>query len=147
MALAQGDSVATRMFGIEIDGLNIAQFQQVQGVSSTISVIETRENRPDGKQVIRKLPGNSSSGDITLRRGRSADRQLWDWFVQARSGDIQGARRNGSIVLFDYQGGEVARFNFTNGWLSKLDISNLSSADNTPVIEECVITHEGFELA
>ena len=34
MAPAPGDPVATRNFGIEIDGVNIAQFRDVQGVST-----------------------------------------------------------------------------------------------------------------
>src|SRR5262249_4300146 len=135
MALAPGDPVASRIFGIEIDGVNIAQFRDVQGVSNTISVIEVRENRPNGQQVIRKVPGNSSSGDITLRRGKTADRSLWEWFKQVRDGDVQGARRNGSVILYDYQRGEVARYNFTNGWPSKLDISNLSVPGNDTVVE------------
>jgi phage tail-like protein len=147
MALAPGDPVASRIFGIEIDGVNIAQFRDVQGVSNTISVIEVRENKPNGQQVIRKVPGNSSSGDITLKRGKTADRALWEWFKQVRDGDVQGARRNGSVILYDYQRGEVARYNFTNGWPSKLDISSLSAPGNDTVVEECVISHEGIELA
>jgi phage tail-like protein len=147
MALAPGDPVASRIFGIEIDGVNIAQFRDVQGVSNTISVIEVRENKPNGQQVIRKVPGNSSSGDLTLKRGKTADRALWEWFKQVRDGDVQGARRNGSVILYDYQRGEVARYNFTNGWPSKLDISSLSAPGNDTVVEECVISHEGIELA
>jgi phage tail-like protein len=148
MALAQYDVIAARMFGVEIDGLSTALFQQVQGISHTISVIEFRHNTSQGVQYIRKLPGNHSAGDITLKRGLSADRLLWDWFVYCRDGDLAPGhgRRHGSIVLFDYQKGEMERYNFEDGWISKLDISNLSSADNTPVIEECVITHHGIVL-
>jgi phage tail-like protein len=147
MALAPGDPVATRNFGIEIDGVNIAQFRDVQGVSNTIAPIEIRENTPSGQQVIRKVPGQSVSADVTLKRGKTADRALWEWFKQVRDGDIKGARRNGSVVLYDYQRGEVARYNFTNGWPSKLDISNLSATGTDTVVEECVISHEGIELA
>ncbi len=147
MALAPGDPVASRIFGIEIDGVNIAQFRDVQGISNTIQVIEIRENNKSGQQVIRKVPGNTSSGDITLKRGKTGDRSLWEWFKQVRDGDVQGARRNGSVILYDYQHGEVARYNFRNGWPSKLDISALSAPGNDTVIEECVICHEGVELA
>jgi phage tail-like protein len=147
MALASGDVVATRLFGIEIDGVNIAQFREVAGVNNTVAVIEHRENTPDGKQVLKKLPGNSSAGDITLRRGKSADKALWEWFKQVRDGDVKGARRNGSVILYDYEHGEVARYNFVNGWPSRLSITNLASPGNDVVVEECVISHEGLELA
>jgi phage tail-like protein len=147
MALASGDVVATRLFGIEIDGVQIAQFRDVAGVSNTIAPIEYRENTPGGVQVLKKLPGNQTAGDITLRRGKSGDRALWDWFKQVRDGDIAGARRNGSVILYDYEQGEVARYNFVNGWPSKLSITNLTAPGNDVVVEECVITHEGLELA
>lgn len=147
MALAQGDPVATRLFGIEIDGVNIAQFQEVGGITNTIQPIEHRENTPGGQQVIKKLPGNVSSGDITLKRGKSADRTLWQWFRQVRDGDIAGARRNGSVILYDYERGEVSRYNFRNGWPSRLNISTLSAPGQSAVIEECVISHEGLDMA
>jgi phage tail-like protein len=147
MPLAAGDVVATRLFGIEIDGVQIAQFRDVAGIQNSINAIEYRENTPDGIQVLKKLPGNQSSTDITLRRGKSADRALWEWFKQVRDGDIAGARRNGSIILYDYEQGEVARYNFVNGWPSRLSITNLTAPGNDVVVEECVITHEGVELA
>jgi phage tail-like protein len=147
MALASGDVVATRLFGIEIDGVTIAQFREVAGITNAITVIEHRENTKDGKQVLKKLPGNQTSGDITLRRGKSSDRALWEWFKQVKDGDVAGARRHGSIILYDYEHGEVARYNFVNAWPSKLSITNLGAQGNDVVVEECVISHEGLELA
>ena len=146
MALASGDVLVARLFGLEIDGVTIAQFREIQGISNTIGVIEHRENTPDGIQVLRKLPGNRGSTDITLRRGKSGDRELWNWFLQAQDGDIAGARRNGSIILFDFERGEVARYNFLNGWPQTLRITNLASPGNEVLFEECIITHEGVEL-
>src|ERR1700754_2787471 len=123
MPLASGDVVATRQFGIEIDGVQIAQFREVAGIANTITAIELRENTPSGEQELKKLPGNAASGDITLRRGKSGDLALWDWFKQIRDGDVAGARRNGSIILYDYELGEVARYNFVIGWPSRLAIT------------------------
>jgi len=145
--MASQDPVATRLFGIEIDGVNIAQFRDVSGASMTIGVIELRQNTPNGQQVVRKFPGQATAGDITLRRGKTADRALWEWHKQVRDGDITGARRNGSIILFDYQRGEVARYNFHAGWPSKLSITNLTSPGTDLVIEECVISCESIEMA
>jgi phage tail-like protein len=147
MTLPTGDAVANNLFGIEIDGVTIAQFREVGGVQSTVQVIEHRENTKDGQHVIKKLPGNRASGDITLRRGKTSDEGLWKWFKQVQDGDIEGARRNGSVVLFDFQRGEIARFNFHNGWPQKLSITNLAAPGNEVLIEECIITHEGIALA
>jgi len=147
MPLATGDAVANNLFGVEIDGVTIAQFREVVGIQSTVQVIEHRENTKDGVHVIRKLPGNRASGDITLRRGKTADGGLWKWFKQVQDGDIDGARRNGSIVLFDFERGEVGRFNFTNGWPQKLSVASLAAVGNEVLIEECIITHEGLAPA
>ncbi len=147
MGLPIGDAVANNLFGIEIDGVTIAQFREVAGIQTTIQVIEHRENTPEGVHVIRKIPGNRASGDITLRRGKTADRGLWNWHKQVQDGDMPGARRNGSVILFDYERGEVARYNFVNGWPSRLSITNLAAPGNEVLIEECVITHEGLSLA
>jgi phage tail-like protein len=147
MGLPIGDAVANNLFGIEIDGVTIAQFREVSGIQTTIQAIELRENTPEGVHVIRKIPGNRASGDITLRRGKTADRGLWNWHKQVQDGDIAGARRNGSIILFDFERGEVARYNFVNGWPVRLSITNLAAPGNEILVEECVITHEGLTLA
>jgi len=147
MPLAQGDVVAARLFGVEIDGIYIAQFREIQGIVNEVTPIELRECTPDGLQVVTKMPGGRVVGDITLKRGKSADRGLWDWFKQVQDGDINGARRNGSIILFDFERGEVARYNFIKGWPRKVSVSNPVAAGNEPLIEECVIVHEGVELA
>jgi phage tail-like protein len=147
MPLPTGDAVANNLFGIEIDGVTIAQFREVAGITSTVTPIEHRENTKDGVHVIKKLPGNRTSGDITLRRGKTQDAGLWKWFKQVQDGDMDGARRNGSVVLFDFERGEVARYNFLNGWPTKLSITNLAAPGNEVLIEECVITHEGLALA
>ena len=53
--------------------------------------------------------------DIVLRRGKVADPAFWTWIKQVQDGKIDEARKNGSIVLYDYAHGEVSRFNFEAG--------------------------------
>ena len=36
-------------FAVEIDGVAIAQFSEVSGITSELDVIELKENTPDGK--------------------------------------------------------------------------------------------------
>jgi len=64
-----------------------------------------------------------------------------------QDGNIDGARKNGSVVLYDYQQGEIARFNFVNAWPSKVSLGALQAAGNDVLLEECVITHEGVAPA
>lgn len=147
MALAEGDAVAGYAWQVEIDSVPIAQFKELSGISSQVQVIEHRENRAGGVSVLKKLPGQISSGDITLRKGKTSDRTLWDWHKLIQEGDVAGARKNGSVVLYDYQRGEVARYNFVNGWPSAVSIGSLSAGGSDVLLEECTIVHEGLSLA
>jgi phage tail-like protein len=141
------DGIAGYTFKIEIDDhQEIAQFKEVSGLSSEVQVIEHRENTIAGKEVIKKLPGQKKYGDITLKRGKTDSKKLWEWHKQVQDGKIDEARKNASIVLFDYSGGEIARYNLTNCWPSKVSIASLSAGSNDVLMEECVIVHEGVTL-
>jgi phage tail-like protein len=141
------DGIAGYTFKIEIDDhQEIAQFKEVSGLSSEVQVIEHRENTITGKEVVKKLPGQKKYGDITLKRGKTDSKKLWEWHKKVQDGKIDEARKNASIVLFDYAGGEIARYNLTNCWPSKVSIGSLQAGSNDVLMEECVIVHEGVTL-
>jgi phage tail-like protein len=141
------DALAGYHFSIEIDGVSIAQFREVAGLSAEIQTIEHRENKPGGLPVLKKLPGAQKFGDITLKRGRTDSNDLWNWLKTVQDGKIDDARKNGSVVLFDYANGEKGRFNFTNGWPSKVSLGSMAAGGNDVLVEECTITHEGLAVA
>lgn len=145
--MGEGDASASYTFQIEIEGVPIAQFKEVGGISSEVQVIEHRENKLKGIPVMKKLPGSRKFADLSLKRGKTKDTELWKWHKQVTDGDIDGARKNGSIVLYDYKRGEIGRYNFTAGWPSKVSIGNLTAQGNEILIEECTIAHEGIEFA
>ena len=98
--------------------------------------------------VIKKLPGAQKCGDITLKRGKTDNKALWDWIKQVQDGNIDGARKNGSIVLYDYEHGESRRFNFINALaVEGQSIGTLQAGGNEVLIEECTIVHEGLAPA
>lgn len=147
MPLPEGDAIGASQWQIEIDGITIAQFKELSGVSSEVQVIDHRENKPGGIPVHKKLPGLAANGDLTLSRGKTSDNTLWAWHQMVRDGDIAGARKNGSVVLYDYERGEVARYNFTNGWPAKVSIGALQAGSNDVLLESCTIAHEGLNPA
>lgn len=141
------DALSGYNFSIEIDSIAIAQFREVSGLSAEITTIEHRENNPKGLPVLKKLPGSRKYGDITLKRGRTDSKVLWDWIKQVQDGKIDDARKNGSIVLYDYAGSEKSRFNFLNAWPSKVSIGSMQAGGSEVLLEECTITHEGVAPA
>lgn len=141
------DLLTTFAFHVELDGVDIGAFKEASGVESETEVIEYKEATKDGMLVIRKLPGAMKWSDITLKRRVDSSTALWEWRKQVEEGDIDGARRNGSIVLYDSRHSEVARWNFESGWPSKWKGADLNAGENETAVEEVVITHEGLRRA
>lgn len=128
-------------FLVELDGITRAAFTEVTGLDTTIEPVDYREGGENG--TVRKLPGLTRFGNITLRWGMTADRELYDWHRQAVLGNVQ--RKNGSIVVLDRQGAEVARWNFVNAWPTKYDIPDFNSTANQAAVEALELVHEGVE--
>lgn len=140
------DPIASYAFHVEIDSITIAQFKEVGGLSISVGVIEHRANALKGQPVLRKLPGTMKFEDIVLSRGKVNDPAFWTWMKTVEGGNIDDARKNGSIVLFDYSHGEVTRFNFRAGWPSKVEIGKLQAASDSVLLETVTITHEHLEV-
>lgn len=140
------DPLASYCFHVEITGVTIAQFKTVTGLSISMGIIEHRSNKLKGLPVLRKLPGSVSYSDIVLSRGKINDPAFWTWIKTVQDGKIDEARKDGSIVLFDYGHGEVTRFNFTAGWPSKVEIATLDATQDAVLLETVTITHEKLEV-
>lgn len=146
MAIGE-DALAVYSFQVEIDGITLAQFREVSGLSLEIKVIEHVECTPGGKEIIKKMAGPKKWADLSLKRGKTDNKEWWEWINSVHSGNIDQARRHGSIVLYDYALGERARFNFRNAWPSKVSIGGLKAGGTEVAIEECTLVHEGLEIA
>jgi phage tail-like protein len=136
------DALASYHFAVEIDNTEIAQFSELSGITSEIDVIDLKENGFDGKPVVKKLPGSRKPPTITLKRARNASMDLWNWHYAMYQGKVSDARRNGSVILYDFEFGEVARYNFTNGWVSKISMGAAKAGANEVLTEECTIVCE-----
>jgi phage tail-like protein len=147
MALGTDDVVAGYSYSVEIDQVEIAQFNEFSGATLEIQVIEHRANNPRGLPIIKKAPGALKAGDLTLKKGKTESRALHDWITQVERGQIDQARKNGSVVIYDYSRNEVARYNFINGWPSKWALGALKSGANEVLHEDITITHEGLTQA
>lgn len=128
-------------FLVEIDGITRAAFHQVSGFDSAIDVIEHREGGQN--TTTRKLPGMTKYANILLKWGITDDLQLFEWHRQAVQGDLQ--RKNGSIVLLNRKGEEVARWNFVRAWPSKYTAPELTAEGGDVAIESLELAHEGLE--
>lgn len=144
MAHRDGDPYGNFNFIVEIDGIEVAGFSEVSGISSETEVIEYRTgNDPAGS--VRKLPGQHKYGDITLKRGITGSDALWQWRKTVTDGNLQ--RRSASIILLDETRQEVMRWNLLDSWPSKYVVAELKATGNDVAIETLVIACERIELA
>jgi phage tail-like protein len=138
------DPLVSLSFALEINGVLSGYFTEIAGLGSETQVVEMQHTLPDGKVVIRKVPGTEKWQDVTLKRGITSDMQLWEWRQQVVDGDIDGARSPGTITMYKTNGEAVARWNFANAWPSKITGPSLKSDDNSFGVEEIVMVHEGM---
>ncbi len=142
MATGRVDPYAQYNFLVEIDGVTRAGFTEVGGLTTEQDAIDYRDGNETA--TVRKLPGLRKYSNITLKRGFTQDKELWQW----RKTTIDGLteRRSGSIVLLDEGRNEVLRWNFREGWIIKWEGPALKATANETAIESLEIVHEGLEL-
>jgi len=141
-----GDPIASYLYMLKIDGMQMAQFQKVSGLGVEVTVIDHQDNTESGLPRYRKLPGHVKFGDITLARGRVNNNDFWDWIRKVQDGKIDDARKGGSVILLDYTHSPVQTFNFRNGWPSKVELGDQDASSDDVLLETVTIVHEGVEL-
>ncbi|GAA2241458.1 hypothetical protein GCM10010401_12790 [Rarobacter faecitabidus] len=148
------DPIIAQNFFLEVDGEVITQLISVSGLDIEVGVAKATQAGAEGqKQQVKALGQSVESPDLSLTRVAPIDitnDAMWKWFSDIRSGglvatDRAAKRKNGSIVLYDSARGEVARFNFFNGWPSKISTDQLSVDSNEVVKETITIAIERLE--
>lgn len=141
----ESDPLVGFTFGLEIDQLQMGFFTEVSGLGSSNEVIEHKVVDNQGHEITQKIPGRLTWEDISLKRGITGTLDMWKWRDDVEQGKMSSARRNGSIIMYDRDYAEVARWNFENGWPSKITGPSLNAGSNDLGIEEVTIAHEGID--
>ena len=129
-------------FVVEIDGVEVGTFSEVDLPEATIEAIEYRDGS-DPTSGARKLPGRVSYTNVVLRRGLSGRTDLWEWFKSTRDGNLQ--RRNAAILLLDEGRQPVQRWLLRDAWPVRYAFSRLEGRGNEIVIETLELAYEGFD--
>jgi phage tail-like protein len=145
MALPDLDKSVGHSFGLEFDGIQIKQIQEVSGLKMEQDIIELKQNSSDGKYVIKKVSGSLKAGELTLTRGLTEDASFEKLIKASRFGEMGDARKNGAIVVYDYEGNPLKRYKLTNAWPKSLEIGTIKATDASVLTEKLVITYESLE--
>ena len=146
MALPDLDSSVGHSFGLEFDGVQIKSITEVSGLKLEQDVIELKQNGPDGKFMIKKLPGRPKAGEVTLTRGLTADQGFEKWVKDSHFGKMADVRKGGAIIVYDYEGTAIKRYKLTAAWPKSLEIGSLKAGDTSVLTEKLVLTFEMIEV-
>jgi phage tail-like protein len=132
-------------FGVQFSGGVSGAFRECSGLDGDLAMVEYKASGPDGKFIHLKVPGREAAHDITLKRGVTDSLEFWDWFQKVLDGNMDDARKNGTITLFSPAGKAVAKFDFVEAWPTKIAGPAFNAGSNDIAIEELTITHTGYK--
>ncbi len=138
----RNDPYAQFNFLLEIEGITAAGFTEVGGLSAESDIIEYREGSDPAR--MRKLPALFKFSNITLKRGYTQNRELWEWRKTTLDGVTQ--RKQGAIILLDEARNPVLRWEFSEGWISKYEGPALNATANEAAVESIEIAIEDLQL-
>jgi phage tail-like protein len=143
--MPEQQTIGTYYFKLTLGGAESAGFfKECTGLSSEHQVVTHTSADEQGKSMVQKFPGQLQWSNITLKRGVDADNTLWAWRQEVIDGKIEGARKDGTIEVVDWEGSPVTTYSFRRGWPCKYTAPGLNASGNDILVEEMEIAHEGF---
>lgn len=128
-------------FHVEIDGLIVAGFSEVSGLQVEI---ETEDYREGGvNDFVRKMPKVAKSPNLILKRGITDSDILWKWHQETVNGNVE--RKNGRIILMDYQGNEKWRWTFEEAFPVRWAGPDFRADGSTVAVESLELVHHGIK--
>jgi phage tail-like protein len=137
---SRNDPYAAFNFVVEIDNVTVAGFSECSGLNTETDAIEYRTGNMD--ITVAKLPGLKKFGNITLKRGFTADPDLWNWRKKVLDGKTE--RQSGSIVLKNEAREDAVRWNFYEAWPRKWEGPAFNAKTNEVAIETLELVCEGI---
>lgn len=134
--------VSAHRFMVELDGMLVAGFSEVSGLSVET---ETEEIREGGlNQYVHRLPSRTKLVPLILKRGMTLSNDLWNWYADVIRGRF--TRKSGSIILYNEMEQEFRRWNFYDAYPTKWIGPELHATNSEVAVEQIELTHNGFKL-
>lgn len=145
-------------FAVYLDGDSpisaLAGFDKIRDIGDRLDIRDVKEG---GCPVMRRYPRRSQANAITLVKGLTWDRRLYEWYEEVsnwgRSATDPDYRRTLSILMLDelHAGGasvpiEVWRWDLLKAWPSEWRGPTLDSMASEFAVEQLVIQHEGMSV-
>ena len=122
-----------------------AAFSECDGLEMSMEPKTIREGGRNSGPV--HLSGAVSYGQLTLKRGMTANLDLWKWFERVNARGNGGLRGTAEVVMLAGDGTtEQLRFRLGGCLPVKLKGSPLNAKDGQIAVEEMQVAYESLEL-
>lgn len=132
-------------FLIEIQGVAFAGFRSMSDLRIQVAEVAHHEG---GSLIPKKEPGRVTIPDVTLTRGATNDRDLWDWMQETvAAGSIlvdPAQKRTIDLVQQDRAGTEIARWTLHNCWPKEFMAGSWDNEVDENVITEIILAMDFF---
>ena len=142
------ERITTATFLFEVDGLEIGQFMEVNGLEVEVSVESVEEGGENG--FVHRLPGRMSWPNITLKRGVTQSNNLLDWLNKSSgekfaSGGNTLTRSSAAITLLGPSQKRLRAWEFVDVFPVKWKGPEFAADSNGAATEQLEIAHHGFK--
>jgi phage tail-like protein len=125
-------------FTITIDGVEIAVFSELVGITSGLDPTALTLARDQRRRLtLKKLPGKRTPPTVTLKRGLTRNLEIWAWHEDAV--DRAAARRDATLVAFNTAGEPVVRFDLAAAWPALIEIGAVQAGASQLLLETVTI--------
>jgi phage tail-like protein len=119
-------------------------FSDVDGLEMNLEPKTIREGGRNTGPV--HMAGGVGYGQLSLKRGMTANFDLWNWFEAVASPGNGGLRGSADIVMLAGDGTQQAQFRLTGCLPIKLKAPALNAKEGLIAIEEMAIVYESMTL-
>jgi len=133
------------IFYVEIEGINVAQFSEVNGLQIEI---ETESYREGGKNdFVYNFPKGIKYQPLVLKRGITDIDELWKWYKEVRGGKID--KKNVTVRMYRNYKDRMANdakwsWTFQKAYPIKWTGPALKADSNTIAFESIELVHQGI---
>jgi phage tail-like protein len=129
-------------FYVAIEGMPQAVFAEASGLNIEMAVEEVEEG--GNNDFVHRIPGRSKLTNLTLKRGITNSNEFLTWALEVAHGKL--TKRNLSVVLYNPDGSEFMRWDYTKAYPVKWNGPQLKSDDTANAIESLELAYEGMKI-
>ncbi|HVX16567.1 MAG TPA: phage tail protein [Acidimicrobiales bacterium] len=137
-------------FLLEVDGVEIGRFVEVEGLQVTIDVVTVAEGGQNG--FVHKFPGRMTWPDLVFKRGLTKSDSLLDWINKVAGDGFAGAgnkvtRNTAAVTVLDAAGNRLRSWEVEGAFPVQWSGPRFSVDNGGLPEEQLVVTHHGFKAS